>query len=89
MSAMCPVGTEANAYPYGPATSITLRAARFRLTVLDASSSICCQAGPPIDFTRASGPLRGALIGALIFEGLAADEAEAIAKLRAGEGDRP
>ena len=40
-----------------------------------------CHAGPPIDFARASGPLRGALIGAMIFEGLAADEAEAIAKL--------
>ncbi len=36
-----------------------------------------CHAGPPIDFARASGPLRGALIGALIFEGLAADETDA------------
>jgi hypothetical protein len=43
-----------------------------------------CHAGPPIDFDRASGPLRGALTGALIFEGLAADPAEAEAKLRAG-----
>ncbi len=45
-----------------------------------------CHAGPPIDFDRASGPLRGALIGAMIFEGLAADEADATAKLSAGEG---
>lgn len=45
-----------------------------------------CHAGPPIDFSMASGPLRGALIGALIFEELAADEAEATAKLEAGEG---
>ena len=43
-----------------------------------------CHAGPPIDFARASGPLRGALIGAMIFEGLADDEAEAIAKLGVG-----
>ena len=41
-----------------------------------------CHAGPPIEFDRASGPLRGALIGALIFEGLAADEPEAVAKSR-------
>ena len=45
-----------------------------------------CHAGPPIEFYRASGPLRGALIGALIFEGLAADEAEAVAKLETGQG---
>ena len=45
-----------------------------------------CHAGPPIEFARASGPLRGALIGAMIFEGLAADEAEAIAKLEGGRG---
>jgi hypothetical protein len=43
-------------------------------------------AGPPIEFSRASGPLRGALIGAMIFEGLAANEAEATAKLESGEG---
>ena len=36
-----------------------------------------CHAGPPIDWQRASGPLRGALIGAMLFEGLAADPAEA------------
>jgi hypothetical protein len=30
-----------------------------------------CHAGPPIGWDRASGPLRGALIGAALFEGLA------------------
>lgn len=45
-----------------------------------------CHAGPPITFDRASGPLRGALIGALIFEGLATDPAQAEARLRAGDG---
>ena len=36
-------------------------------------------AGPPIEWGRMSGPLRGAIIGAMLFEGLAADEAEATA----------
>ena len=38
-------------------------------------------AGPPIDWERASGPLRGALQGALVLEGLAADPDEAAAVL--------
>jgi succinyl-CoA synthetase alpha subunit len=45
-----------------------------------------CHAGPPINYERASGPMRGALIGALIFEGLAADPAEAEALLSSGDG---
>lgn len=43
-------------------------------------------AGPPITWDRASGPLRGALIGAMLFEGLASTPAEAEAKLAAGDG---
>ena len=43
-------------------------------------------AGPPVDWARASGPMRGALIGALLLEGLAADPAEAERKLAAGDG---
>jgi hypothetical protein len=39
-------------------------------------------AGPPIDWARASGPLRGALIGAVLFEGLA-DTPEAAEKFLA------
>ncbi|RMH18112.1 MAG: DUF1116 domain-containing protein [Acidobacteria bacterium] len=42
-------------------------------------------AGPPITWERMSGPLRGAVIGALIFEGRAADEAAAIALVEGGE----
>ncbi len=42
-------------------------------------------AGPPITWERASGPMRGAITGALIFEGKAKDEAEAKALLDAGE----
>jgi hypothetical protein len=37
-------------------------------------------AGPPIEWARASGPLRGALIGAMIYEGLA-DSPESAARL--------
>ena len=42
-------------------------------------------AGPPITWERASGPMRGAIIGALIFEGKAANEAEAEALVTSGE----
>jgi hypothetical protein len=41
-------------------------------------------AGPPIDWERASGPLRGALIGAMLLEGLAEDPAQAEQELAAG-----
>ncbi len=44
-------------------------------------------AGPPIEWQRMSGPLRGAVIGALLFEGLAADETEATALAESGEID--
>ena len=39
-------------------------------------------AGPPITWERASGPMRGAITGALIFEGKAKDEGEAQALLK-------
>ena len=42
-------------------------------------------AGPPIEWDRMSGPLRGAVVGALLFEGLAKDEAEATALVESGE----
>jgi Protein of unknown function (DUF1116) len=42
-------------------------------------------AGPPIEWERMSGPLRGAVVGALIFEGLANDEAGAVALVERGE----
>jgi hypothetical protein len=43
-----------------------------------------CHAGPPLVWERASGPMRGALIGALLLEGLATDPAEAERCLAAG-----
>ncbi len=42
-------------------------------------------AGPPIEWERMSGPLRGAVIGACLFEGWAADEAEAAELAASGE----
>lgn len=47
--------------------------------------NLLLHAGPPITWERMSGPLRGAVIGALIFEGLAKSEAEAVALVEKGE----
>lgn len=49
--------------------------------------NLLLHAGPPITWDRMSGPLRGAVIGALIFEGLAHDEAEAVALVERGAVD--
>ncbi|GAA1309152.1 hypothetical protein Psi02_25940 [Planotetraspora silvatica] len=43
-------------------------------------------AGPPITWERASGPMRGALIGAMLFEGLASSPEDAERRLASGEG---
>ena len=43
-------------------------------------------AGPPVDWERASGPLRGALIGAMLLEGLADSPDAAEAALASGDG---
>ena len=42
-------------------------------------------AGPPITWERASGPMQGAITGALIFEGKAKNEAEAQAMVESGK----
>ncbi len=39
--------------------------------------NLLLHAGPPIEWERMSGPLRGAIIGALIFEGIAKNQAQA------------
>ena len=49
--------------------------------------NLLLHAGPPIAWERMSGPMRGAVIGGLIFEGLAKDEASAAALVKAGEVD--
>lgn len=47
--------------------------------------NLILHAGPPISWARMSGPLRGAIIGALIFEGQAANENDALALIERGE----
>ena len=47
--------------------------------------NLLMHAGPPIEWARMSGPMRGAVIGGLIFEGLAKDEKSAIGMVEAGE----
>ncbi len=47
--------------------------------------NLLLHAGPPITWERASGPMRGAITGALVFEGKARDMAEAQALVEAGE----
>jgi len=47
--------------------------------------NLLLHAGPPITWERASGPMRGAITGALIFEGKAKDEAGAQALVESGE----
>jgi hypothetical protein len=49
--------------------------------------NLLLHAGPPIEWARMSGPLRGAVIGALLFEGLAEDEAQAREMASSGEVD--
>ena len=44
-------------------------------------------AGPPINWERMCGPMRGAVIGACIYEGWAKDEAEAVAMAQSGALD--
>ena len=47
-------------------------------------SHLLLHAGPPLAWARMSGPLRGAMIGAMLFEQLAHTEAEAIALAESG-----
>jgi len=42
-------------------------------------------AGPPINWEKASGPLKGAILGAVLYEGWAESEREAAALVKAGE----
>ena len=48
-------------------------------------NNLLLHAGPPITWERASGPMRGAITGALIFEGKVKNEAEAQALVESGE----
>jgi hypothetical protein len=48
-------------------------------------NNLFLHAGPPIEWARMSGPLRGAIVGAMLFDGLAKSEAEATSMAERGE----
>ena len=56
-----------------------------RSVIQDMKDNLILHAGPPIEWERMSGPLRGAVIGALLYEGLAKDEKGAVGMVEAGE----
>jgi hypothetical protein len=47
--------------------------------------NLIMHAGPPIEWEKMSGPMRGAVIGGILFEGLAKDEKSAVAMVEKGE----
>ncbi len=61
--------------------------ARARDVIPGMRENLLLHAGPPIEWERMSGPLRGAVIGALLLEGLADNEEEAVAMVMRGEVD--
>ena len=56
-----------------------------RDVIPEMKDNLFLHAGPPIEWNRMSGPLRGAMIGAMLFEGLAADETQAVSMAEQGE----
>lgn len=54
-------------------------------TVPGMTKKTILHAGPPIEFTRMSGPMKGAVTGALVFEGLAQNVDEAYELAASGE----
>jgi hypothetical protein len=66
---------------------ILKRVATARDAIPGMRDNLILHAGPPIEWARMSGPLRGAIVGALLFEGLAHTEAEATAMVERGEID--
>src|SRR5512133_2819445 len=56
-----------------------------RDVIPDMKDNLLLHAGPPIEWARMSGPLRGAIIGAMLFEGIAKSEAEATSMIEGGE----
>ncbi len=59
--------------------------AKAREVIPGMRDDLLLHAGPPIEWDRMSGPLRGAVIGALIFEGRANDEEDARRLVERGE----
>lgn len=66
------------------ARPILRRVARADSVIPGLAGRMLLHAGPPIAWEHASGPLRGAMIGACLFEGWADDEAAAVQLLESG-----
>lgn len=56
-----------------------------RDVIPDMRDNLLLHAGPPITWERASGPMRGAIVGALLYEGLASDWESASQMVLSGE----
>jgi len=67
------------------ARPILVGLAKARDVIPGMRDNLLLHAGPPITWDRASGPMRGAITGALIFEGRVKDEAGAQALIESGE----
>jgi hypothetical protein len=67
------------------ARPILRRVARARDVIPALNGRMLLHAGPPISWDRAAGPLRGAMIGACLYEGWAQGAAEAAALLQSGD----
>jgi hypothetical protein len=67
------------------ARPILVGLAKARDVIPGMRENLLLHAGPPITWDRASGPMRGAITGALIFEGKVTDEAGAQALIESGE----
>ncbi len=67
------------------ARPIVVGLGKARDVIPDMREDLLLHAGPPITWERASGPMRGAITGALIFEGKVKTEGEAQALVESGQ----
>ena len=66
------------------AAPVLVGVARARDVVPRMADDLLLHAGPPIEWDRMSGPVRGAVLGALLYERRAANEAEARSLVESG-----
>lgn len=67
------------------ARPILTRMATARDVIPGMQDNLILHSGPPIQWERMSGPMRGAVIGGMIFEGLATDEDSAVGMINSRE----
>jgi hypothetical protein len=66
------------------AAPVLVGVGRARDVIPDLADDLLLHAGPPIIWDRMSGPMRGAVIGALLYEGRAKSEDDAVALVESG-----